>query len=319
LKIEKTIGNTLATDMSQIELSVTFSDSDGAKRVESQEVQTSNAPNLPAEQRIARILFAELKVMAGPQDVPKHNAIAQRWMDFPRQPASFTRYFDIQNSQAVWFELTNLVMGVEGHLALAEAYKALEPSQEPPFDDDVALNELFYIHGRKISLLNQAVHDLIKVQDLVNRLLHESLGGDLVDAIKPDWEETQLTRKNVKKGLTSKLSTGLLSQADFDEIDDALKIPKLTPKGDIALAYRNRLAHHIRPSVDYSTFFSAIQSRAATEVKDAQGKRIGRQIAIKANAPIEYRFQDLHAAFSEYLDAIVAMLDKLSKVDILRR
>lgn len=305
--------------MSQIELSVTFSDSDGAKRVESQEVQTSNAPNLPAEQRIARILFAELKVMAGPQDVPKHNAIAQRWMDFPRQPASFTRYFDIQNSQAVWFELTNLVMGVEGHLALAEAYKALEPSQEPPFDDDVALNELFYIHGRKISLLNQAVHDLIKVQDLVNRLLHESLGGDLVDAIKPDWEETQLTRKNVKKGLTSKLSTGLLSQADFDEIDDALKIPKLTPKGDIALAYRNRLAHHIRPSVDYSTFFSAIQSRAATEVKDAQGKRIGRQIAIKANAPIEYRFQDLHAAFSEYLDAIVAMLDKLSKVDILRR
>jgi len=27
----------------------------------------------------------------------------------------------------------------------------------------------------------------------------------------------------------------------------------------------------------------------------------------------------LHAAFSEYLDAVVAMLDKLSKVDILRR
>jgi hypothetical protein len=29
------------------------------------------------------------------------------------------------------------------------------------------------------------------VQDLVNRLLHESLGGDLVDATKPDWEQTQ--------------------------------------------------------------------------------------------------------------------------------
>ena len=282
-------------------------------------MQTSNAPDLAAEQRIARILFAELKVMAGPQDIPKHNATARRWMDFPRQPASFTKYFDIQNSQAVWFELTNLIMGVEGHLALAKAYKALEPSQEPPFDDDVALNELFYIHGRKISLLNQAVHDLIKVQDLVNRLLHESLGGDLVDAIKPDWEQTQLTRKNVKKGLTSKLSAGLLSQADFDEIDDALEIPKLTPKGDIARAYRNRLAHHIRPSVDYSTFFSAIQSRAAAEVKDAQGKRIGFQIAIKASPPVEYRFEDLHAAFSEYLDAIVAMLDKLSRVDILRR
>ncbi len=305
--------------MNRIELSVTFSEPDGAKRVDKQEMQTSNTPDLAAQQRIARILFAELKVMAGPQDMPKHNAIALRWKDFPRQPASFTKYFDIQNSQAVWFELTNLIMGVEGHLALAKAYKALEPSQEPPFDDDAALNELFYIHDRKISLLNMAVHDLIKVQDLVNRLLHESLGGDLVDSTKPDWEQTQLTRKNVKKGLTSKLSAGLLSQADFDEIDDALEIPKRTPKGDIALAYRNRLAHHIRPSVDYPTFFSAIQSRAAAEVKDAQGKRIGSQIAINASPPVEYRFQDLHAAFSEYLAAVVAMLDKLSRVDILRR
>jgi hypothetical protein len=319
LKIEKTIGDTSATDMSQIELSVTFSDADGAKRIDTQEVQTSNATDSAAEQKIARILFAELEVMARQQDIPKHNTIAQRWKDFPRQPASFIKYFDIQNSQAVWFELTNLIMGVEGHLALAKAYKALEPSQEPSFDDDVALNELFYIHDRKVSLLNQAVHDLIKVQDLVNRLLHESLGGDLVDATKPDWEQTQLTRKNVNSGLASKLSAGMLSQADFKEIDEALKIPKSAPKGDIALAYRNRLAHHIRPSVDYTTFYSTIQSRADAEVKDAQGKRIGFQIAIKATPPVEYRFEDLHAAFSEYLDAIVAILDKLSKVDILRR
>ena len=305
--------------MSQIELSVTFSDADGAKRRDSQEVQTSYTPDLAAEQRIARILFAELKVMAGPQDIPKHIATARRWTDFPRQPASFTKYFDIQNSQAVWFELANLIMGVEGNLALAKAYKALEPSQEPSFDDDVALNELFYIHSRKISLLNQAVHDLIKVQGLANRLLHESVGGDLVDVTKPDWEQTQLTRKNVKKGLTSKLSAGMLSQADFDEINNALEIPKFTPKGDIALAYRNRLAHHIRPSVDYATFYSAIQSRTDAEVKDAQGKRTGFQIVIKASQPVEYRFEDLHTAFSEYLDAIVAMLDKLSKVDILRR
>ncbi len=304
--------------MNRIELSVTFSEPDGAKRVDSKKVQTSNAPDPAAEQRIARILFAELKVMAGPQDAPKHNAIAQRWMDFPRQPASFTKYFDIQNSQAVWFELTNLIMGVESHLVLAKAYKALEPSQEPPFDDDAALNEFFYIHDRKISLLNQAVHDLIKGQDLVNRLLHESLGGDLVDATKPDWERTQLTRKNVETGLKSKLSAGLLSQTGFIEIEDALEIPKHTAKGKIARDSRNRLAHHIRPSVDYPTFFSAIQSRAAAGVKDARGERIGFQIAIKASPAVEYRFEDLHAAFSEYLAAVVAMLDKLSRVDILR-
>jgi hypothetical protein len=42
-------------------------------------------------------------------------------------------------------------------------------------------------------------------------------------------------------------------------------------------------------------------------------------IGNRHSAPLEYRFEDLHAAFSEYLAAVVAMLDKLSKVDILRR
>jgi len=42
-------------------------------------------------------------------------------------------------------------------------------------------------------------------------------------------------------------------------------------------------------------------------------------ISIKSRPPIEYRFQDLHAAFSEYLDAIVTMLEKLSQIEILRR
>ncbi len=75
-----------------------------------------------------------------------------------------------------------------------------------------ALNDLYYIHDRKLGLLDQAVYGLIKVQDLVNRLLHESLGGDLVSATQTDWERTQLTRKNVEKGLKEKLAAGRLSQ-----------------------------------------------------------------------------------------------------------
>jgi hypothetical protein len=77
--------------------------------------------------------------------------------------------------------------------------------------------------------------------------------------------------------------------------------------------------HHIRPSVDYSMFFSALESRAGEEVKDAQGKVIGRRYAVFSRPPVQYRFEDLQAALSEYLDAIVAMLQKLSQIDILRR
>jgi hypothetical protein len=54
---------------------------------------------------------------------------------------------------------------------------------------------------RKMNLLNQVVYALVKVQDMIYRLLHESLGGDLVDTSKPDWEESQLRRTPILKGL----------------------------------------------------------------------------------------------------------------------
>src|ERR1019366_3691986 len=183
----------------------------------------------------------------------------------------------------------------------------------------LAINDLHYIHERKMTLLNQSVQDLIRVQDLVNRLLHESLGGDLVDASKPNWEKCRLTRANVEKQLETRRATSAISQTDFDAITQALAIPSSASKADIAQAYRNRLMHHMRPSVDYSMFFSSLESRAGEEVKDAQGKVIGRRYAVFSRPPVQYRFEDLQAALSEYLDAIVAMLQKLSQIDILRR
>jgi hypothetical protein len=305
--------------MRRIELAITFTDESGAQRLETLSVETSYTPDDAGEHRLSHILAAELKVMVGEQTRPKHNVTAQKWLEFPGRSAGLEQYFDIRNSQALWLELATLVMGAEGDLVLAQAYKALEPPQEPPFDDDLAVNDLYYLHDRKMTLLNQAVQDLIKVQDLVNRLLHESLGGDLVDTSKPNWEKAQLTRENVEKQLESRLATGGITQADFDVITQALAIPNNTPRAATALAYRNRLMHHIRPSVDYSMFFSALESRAGEELRDSQGKVIGKKHTLLARPPVEYGFPDLLAAFSEYLDAIAAMLERLSQIEILRR
>jgi hypothetical protein len=305
--------------MAKVEITVRFTDGAQGTRSENLDIETSYPGDLAGEHRVAHILFTELKVTVGKQAAPKHNAAARRWLDFPGRPVGFDKYFDIQNSQALWFELANLIMGAEGDLILAATLKDLEPAQEPSFNDEVAINDLYYIHDRKMTLLNQSVHGLIKVQDLVNRLLHESLGGDLVDTTKTDWERTELTREKVVKGLAAKHAGGVLSQSDFDAISQALGIPRSTPKGEIALTYRNRLMHHIRPSVDYSMFFSALESRAGEELRDAQGNVIGRRHVVRARAPVQYRFQDLHAAFSEYLDAVAAMLENLSQLEILRR
>ena len=305
--------------MRRIELNLSFIDDDGETRGESHIVETSYEPDAAGEHRLANILATELKVLVGPQRDPTHNATAQKWLEFPGRPTDITQYFDVRNSQALWFELASLVMGAEGDLTLARAYKALEPSPEPLFEDDLGINDLYYIHDRKMTLLDQAVQNLVKVQDLVNRLLHESLGGDLVDTSKPNWEKNSLKRENIVKQLESRRADGAISQADFDAISTALTIPNSAAGSSLAQSYRNRLMHHLRPSVDYVMFYSALDSREGEPIKDAAGKIVGKRHLILARPPVQYTFDQLISSYVEYLDAILAMLERLSQVEILRR
>lgn len=305
--------------MRDVEITLTFTDEDGTKRPYTLQLQTARGGSLEGEARVAHHLFSELLVAMRDQPVPKHNAVAGKWLQFPKSKIDFSQFFDVRNSQTLWLELSNLVRGIEHDLEMARAFKELEPPQEPPFEDDEAINNLYFLHNRKMELLDRAVHELIKVQDLVNRLLHESLGGDLVDTSKPDWERTELTRKNVEKGLQAKLVSGALSQTDFDMITAAVQIPKSTPHGESALTYRNKLMHHIKPSVDYAIFFSGLDSREGEIIRDPSGKVKSRQYRILAQHPVLYSFADLHASFTEYLDAVVTMLQKLSEIEILRK
>jgi hypothetical protein len=305
--------------MRQVELTLTFTDEGGTPRQHRLQLQTPRGGTPEGEARVAHHLFSELRVAMRDEVPPKHNAVAGKWLQFPQSKIDFSDWFDVRNAQSLWLELSSLVRGIEHSLDIARAFKQLEPAAEPSFEDDVAINNLYFLHDRKMQALNRAVYELIKVQDLVNRLLHEGLGGDLVDTTKPDWERTQLTRTNIEKGLEAKRASGALLQSDFDAIAAALQVPKGTPHGDIAVGYRRKLMHHIRPSVDYAMFFSGLESREGEVVTDASGKVIGRHHVIRSRPPVQYRFADLHASLMDYLDAVVSMLQKLSEIEILRR
>jgi hypothetical protein len=305
--------------MRQVELTLTFTDEGGTPRQHRLQLQTPRGGTPEGEARVAHHLFSELRVAMRDEVPPKHNAVAGKWLQFPQSRIDFSDWFDVRNAQSLWLELSSLVRGIEHSLDIARAFKQLEPAAEPSFEDDVAINNLYFLHDRKMQALNRAVYELIKVQDLVNRLLHEGLGGDLVDTTKPDWERTQLTRTNIEKGLEAKRASGALLQSDFDAIAAALQVPKGTPHGDIAVGYRRKLMHHIRPSVDYAMFFSGLESREGEVMTDASGKFIGRHHVIRSRPPVQYRFADLHASLMDYLDAVVSMLQKLSEIEILRR
>jgi hypothetical protein len=305
-----------------IELTITFIGKDGARRSDTQQVQATVESDSGGEHSLLHSLITELKVDVGHQIAPKHNEKARRWMKFPKTkiPASkLTQFHDVLNCRAMWLELSNLVLGVESDLNLAHAFKALEPDNEPEWGDDTAIGNLHYIHDRKMTLLNRGVYGLVKTQDLVNRLLHESLGGDLVDTRSPDWEQETLRRSNVMKGLSQKLKARNISTKHWKAIIDALDIPKKSATAMVTTKYRNKLTHHVRPSVDYPMFFSYLESRTGKEIKNAQGKAIRTTFTLSVKPKADFQFNELYNAFSKYLDSVASMLNKLSHIDILHK
>lgn len=62
-----------------------------------------------------------------------------------------------------------------------------------------------------------------------------------------------------------------------------------------------------------------MESREGEELTNARGDVIGRHHVIRPRPPVQYQFADLHASLTEYLDAVVSMLRKLSEIEILRR
>ena len=108
--------------------------------------------------------------------------------------------------------------------------RPLSQAQELQFEDSVAINDLYFIHDRKMNLLNTAVWALIKLEDLVLRLLHESIGGDLVNAALPDWERRELRREKVLKGLKNKHAAGVLSDDELKAI--SIAVVGLFPSGN---------------------------------------------------------------------------------------
>jgi|SRR5579864_1210917 len=128
-------------------------------------------------------------------------------------------FMDVFNVPALWLEISNTFRDLRYVLAQAKAYKDLEPLNTTPATNDICA----YAHFEKMYKLNLAVYDLVKVQDLVVRLLQEGFSGKLihVDYDDEDWEQ-KLTMNNAKNGLKALKKAGELAQVEFEKIMSAL-------------------------------------------------------------------------------------------------
>ena len=305
--------------MTQAKITLIFQDEDGAERKYEAFFPVGRGKFEQGERRLSDEVTMDLIVATQSRAELKHKARARAWLEFPRAIHDFAVFDNIYNSQELWRELCNLVLSVEHDLADANGYKDLEPATPPQFGDDDAIEGLFHLHRRKMEHFNRAAYELIKVQDLVNRLLHEALGGNLVSTSSATWERDELLRANVIKGINRKAADGELSDAVRTAIVDALALPTQVSHHEIIMRYRNRLTHHVNPSVDYSMFYAKPRSREPEPIRDAQGNITSWVRTFYSEPPTDFTFAELYRAYMEYLDAVVAMLDRLAGIEVLRR
>jgi len=226
-----------------------------------------------------------------------------------------SEWWDVLNTQALWLEISNSLADVRFLLGQARGYKSLEPSEDKTDDDSKQLR--YYAHFAKMHYLNLAVFELVKIQDLVVRLLFENLGGPKlihVDQTDADWEK-KLTLAAAKSGLKNQFDSGSLQKQDYDEIVKALDCPSTSRHQATLVAYRNGVIHRLRPSVDYPQLFTPLEDRVGEPILDASGKVRGRKYTMWGlpDKP-EFYFADLYTALLDYLKHIIEMLTLLKAI-----
>jgi hypothetical protein len=266
------------------------------------------------KENLAREMFAELRKAVRLADYHKFLPETDDLMESRAagRRADPMAFLDIMNIPAMWQEINNTFLDLRYLLGQAKAYKDLEPRDSTPISDSLCA----YLHFEKIHNLNLAMFLIVKIQDLVVRLLHEGSSGKLIDVDYDEegWEK-DLWFHDAKRGLKRLLDSGQLDRQEHDGVMDALGFPtKSTAKGTI-VKYRNRLAHGILASVDYPEIFTHVQDRAGEAMRDASGKvRVRRYSITSGRSKPEFTFGELYTAMVEYMSRIADMLNALRRM-----
>jgi hypothetical protein len=299
----------MATD---INIHLDFSTSDGSLKFEDS-VHDEHDSSAEGKQALAREIFAELRKAVNLADYGKS---LPETADLMVAGTGGTRsdamaFLDMMNVPALWQEIHNTFLDLRYLLAQARAYKDLEPAGTTPISDSLCA----HLHFEKMHNLNLAMFQIVRIQDLVVRLLHEGFSGRLIDVDYDEegWEK-DLRLVDAKKGLKNLLDSRELSQIEHDEIMDALNTPAKSTGLGTVVKYRNRLAHRILASVDYPEIFTHVHDRAGEVMRDASGIEKGRRYSISVGrSKPEFTFPELYAALVDYMSHIATMLNALRR------
>jgi hypothetical protein len=302
----------------EIKMQLEFVTESGESRLFNESVTDSHSSKTDNQEALAQEFFAELRKAATFHEFKNTlpslgRSLLESPPSQPITPTAAMAFIDIINHPSAWLEISNTFADLRFLLAQARAYKDLEPPNSNPVSDPLCA----YLHYQKMYMLNLAVFQLVKIQDLVVRLLHESFSGELipVDYTDDEWEK-KLTMKEARRSLNNLLQQGKVSSQEHKDIVDALDMPQNSSHHDTVINYRNRMTHRIRPAVDYPELFTDFQSRAGTPIVDTstgKPKAIKYTIFGKKSKP-DFLFDELYTALADYMSHVANMLKALKKI-----
>ena len=308
--------------MAKIRITIEFqNEGDGTSRYE-KEITAPARSGEKATERQAQQTFADLQkdLLLGTffDELPDPNGLYKPGKhSFAMEEIFSSSYFDQVNAQSVWLEVQKTLINVRFLLAAARSYKELEPRHE----EDFTKNGLLYnIHLSKMAEFDLAAFRLAKVEDLLLRLLFEGTGAEFIRTDVTNWDR-QLTWDRVKDRLKDRSSNLRLSSMEDGEYEDLVRLIRDFRNPSFVqtfLDYRDRVAHRISPSVDYPELYTTVEDRAWNEIRDAQGRVVGRTKGFGGmRNRAEFQFHDLYDAGRKTFQHYVELLRQLRVISIL--
>ncbi len=302
-----------------VDFSLVFRHAQGSSQRFEHSAEVHREASSDGEENLAIELIAELqKGLSWSEHVDQLPPIPDLLKSPPSTINDITDLVSGFNIPSIWMEIHNTVVDIGFLLAQAKAYKSVEP--RPEESSRAATQRRFYAHFEKMYRLNLAVFNLAKIQDLVVRLLFEALGRQKlisVDFSDDDWEKL-LTMKAARRGLRAQLTSSQLPQMEHDRIVAALDIPGSSAHQQMFVDYRNRVAHRIRPSVDYVELYSHLQDHAGKPIYDQHGMEKGREYAIREPRNPQFSFDSLYDSTVDYFKHVLEMLAQLKGISRLQ-
>jgi hypothetical protein len=217
--------------------------------------------------------------------------------------------FSIHNTQAVWREVTNTLLGTRYSLAQARGFHDIQNEWKTANADE---NDIANIHLSKLEKFDNAVFLLARVEDLFLLLLFVNLwrmGTSIVDVnfASPDWAKA-ISWKSVRKGLSERGRLPAdVSETEHEEILSVLERYQRTDSLEAVANYRNRITHILHPSVDDVKFSASLSFPKAMPGG-------GTDMTVRWPNRPEFEFLALYNAAAEALSQVVTLLRRLKRI-----